>query len=317
LGAVRAWTTDLEFAYEHGHVYLLDGARHWSDDERVDLRMPAGAGFFVPLRVEGWGAKPALDLDGWDRVSEFSLDLPSGVLALASGNCGAITAEIAPGAYRARWSGRDDTFRLQLWPGPPAAPSLELKRRVDGRSDLGDIPALLSDEGVQAVGSMSGTRVRGNALQLYLLLSATAFPRSWRRMVRCDGVVRWQATSDVFSYARLFDEHPGLLPFADEVGGLSFRGRPPEPERLARELRAEHAVVAGGHIVFEDGLAERLAVGYGRLASGPVTLLRRYADVAGEHGVATNLTVTGPGRSGLQLLELGDSFVVAERFTAG
>jgi hypothetical protein len=316
LPGVKAWTTDLEFAYEHGHLYLLDGARHWSDDERIDLRMPAGAGFFVPLRIEGWGGRPVLDLHAWDQVSEFSLDLPSGVLALASGNCGMITAEIAPGAYRARWSSREDAFRLQVWPGSAAAPALELKRRPDTRSDLGDIPALHSDEGVQAVGSVSGTRVRGNALQLYLLLSASAFPRSWRRMIRCDGVVRWQATSEVFSYARLFDEHPGLLPFADDVGGLSFNGRPREPERLARELRAEHAVMAGRHVVFEDGLAERLAVGYGRLASGPVTLLRRYADVAGEHGVATNLTVTGPGRSGLQLLELGDTFVVAERFTA-
>ena len=32
-------------------------------------------------------------------------------------------------------------------------------------------------------------------------------------------------------------------------------------------------------------------------------------------GVATNLTVTGPGRNGLTLLELGDTFVVAERFS--
>ena len=46
-----------------------------------------------------------------------------------------------------------------------------------------------------------------------------------------------------------------------------------------------------------------------------MTLLRRYASVADRHGVVTNLTVTGPGRAGLSLLELGDSFVVAERFT--
>jgi hypothetical protein len=32
--------------------------------------------------------------------------------------------------------------------------------------------------------------------------------------------------------------------------------------------------------------------------------------------VRTNLIVTGPGRGGLCLLELGDSFVVAERFAA-
>ena len=86
-------------------------------------------------------------------------------------------------------------------------------------------------------------------------------------------------------------------------------------ERLEHALRAAHAEAAGEHVEFEDGIAERLAVGYGRLASGPVTLLRRYASVAEDYGVATNLTVTGPGRAGLSLLELGDSFVVAERFS--
>jgi hypothetical protein len=314
LTGVPAWTTDLEFAYEHGHVYLLDGHAHWSDDARVDLPMPARAGFFQALRIEGWGAKPALELDGWDHVAEFSLELASGTLALASGNCGAIRYEIAPGAYRARWSGRADRFRLQLWPGPAAAPRSELKRRPEPRADLGDIPALLLDEGVRATGAITGTRVRGTALQLYVVLDAWA-KRSWRRVIRCDGVVRWQASSERFTHALLHDEHPGLLPFADERGGLSFNGRPAEPERLAQALRDAHAVTAGSHVSFEDGLAERLAVGYGRLASGPVTLLRRYADVAGGHGVATNLTVTGPGRNDLRLLELGETFVVAERFS--
>ena len=313
---MTAWTTDLEFAYEHGYVYLLDGTRHWSDDERVDLRMPADAGFFEALRIETFGARPALDLDGWDHVAEFSLHLPSGTLQFASGNCGALMAEIAPGGYRARWSARDgDHYRLQLWPGPAGAPRHELKRRPDNGSDLGDIPALLADEHVGAVGAITGTRVRGDALQLYLRLSSIS-ARTWRRIIRCDGVVRWQATSELFHDARLHREHPGLLPFADERGGLSFKGRAAEPERLVHELRAEHALTVGRHIAFEDELADRLAVGYGRLAAGPVTLLRRYAKVAGEHGVTTNLTVTGSGRTGLLLLELGDSFVVAERFSA-
>ena len=311
---VRAWTTEFEFAYEHGHVYLLDGAGHWSDDARIDLRMPDSAGFFQRLRIEGWGAKPALEINGFEHVAEFSLVLPSGTLALASGNCGAIKAEIEPGAYRARWSARGNEFRLQLWPGPASAPRLELKRRPELGSDLGDIPALLLDEGVQAVGSVVGTRVRGTALQLYLELSAWA-RRSWLRTLRCDGVVRWQVASETFSHALLHREHPALMPFADERGGLSFNGRPSEPERLARALRDAHHDTAGPHISFEDGLAERLAVGYGRLASGPVTLLRRYADVADTHGVETNLIVTAPGRNDLCLLELGESLIVAERFS--
>ena len=312
---MKAWTTELEFAYDHGHLYLLDGAGHWSDaPDRIDLRMPQTAGFFVPLRIEGWGAKPKLELDGWHHVAEFSLDLPSGTLALASGSCGAVKARIAPGGYRARWSAGDDGFRLQLWPGPAAAPRSELRRCPSQGDDLGDVPALLEDEGVQAVGTIVGTRVRGDALQLYLRLDAWA-KRTWRRTIRCDGVVRWRASGEPFGQALVHREHPGLLPFADQLGGLSFRGVPREPERLVHALRAEHAETAGDHIAFEEDLAERLAVGYGRLASGPVTLLRRYADVAGGHGVETRLTITGPGRSGLRLLELGDSFVVAERFS--
>jgi hypothetical protein len=313
---VPAWTTELEFAYDHGHLYLLDGHGHWSDaEERVDLRMPQVGGFDVPLVIEAYGAKPALELDGWDQVAEFSLRLPSGSLALASGSCGAVKVELPAGAYRARWSaGGTDRFRLQLWPGPPAAPRAELKRWSPGGHDLGDLPALLEDEGVQAVGTITGTRVRGDCFQVYVELSAWA-RRSWRRTIRCDGAVRWQAVGEPFGHAVLHREHPALLPYVDERGGLSFRGVPAEPERLALALRAEHVDTAGHHIEFEEGIAARLAVGYGRLASGPVTLLRRYAAVADGHGIATNLTITGPGRNGLCLLELGDSFVIAERFS--
>jgi hypothetical protein len=311
-----AWTTQIEIAYDFGHLYVLDGADHWSDTAtRVDLRMPYVGEFGVPVTIEGSGAKPALDLVGWDQVTEFSLRVRSSALAFASGTVGAVRVEVPDGGYRARWSARPGAYRFQLWPGPAEAPRAELKRSSAPASDLGDIPALLHDEGVQALGAVVGTRVRGDALQLYVKLSAWR-SRSWMRTVRCDGAVRWQATSDPFSGAVLHAEHPGLLAYADERGGLSFNGVPAAPDQLVAALRAAHAEAAGRHIAFEDaGLAERLAVGYGQLASGPVTLLRRYANVAGHHGVATNLTVTGPGRAGLTLLELGDTFVVAERFS--
>ena len=103
---MTTWATELEFAYDHGHLYVLDAARHWSEAE-VDVRMPRSANFFVPLRVEGWGGRPPLDLDAWDHVAEFSLTVPSGKLALASGGGDEVTVGIAPGAYRARWSGRN------------------------------------------------------------------------------------------------------------------------------------------------------------------------------------------------------------------
>jgi len=336
---VTAWITELEFAYDHGHLYVRDSARHWSE-AGVDVLMPRRANFFVPLRVEGWGGRPPLDLEAWDHVIEFSLGLPSGQLALASGGADEVTLGIAPGAYRARWSGRNlgaaaawedleanapDAYRLQLWPGPAAAPRALLKRWTGAppRGELGDLPALLDDEALQAVGRIAGTERKGDGLRIHVHVAASD-GRSWERSIRADGVVRWVASSTPFDAATLYAEHPGLLPYADDQGGLSFNGCPGDPDRLAHALRAEHASVAGRHVAFDEvvnagwdgALPALLAAGYGRLASGPVTLLRRYAGLAERHGVATRLTVTGPGRAGLCLLELGDSFVVAERFSS-
>jgi len=102
---------------------------------------------------------------------------------------------------------------------------------------------------------------------------------------------------------------------------LSGSYRAADPERLANALRATHAELAGRYVAFEEvvnsflGVEALLELGYGQLANGPVTLLRRYAEVAEAHGVDTRLTVTGPGRNGLCVLELGETYVVAERFT--
>ena len=304
------------------------------------MRMPRGANFFVPLRVEGWGGRPPLDLDAWDHVVEFSLPVPSGKLALASGGIDEVTVGIAPGAYRARWSGRNlsaaatwesddnapDAYRLQLWPGPATAPRAEIKRWAGvGAARRARRPA-------GAAGRRAAGRDRhAGRLRAHRRRAAPARPprghrggRSWDRTLRADGVVRWVASSTPFDRATLHADHPGLLPYADEHGGLSFRGAPADPERLAHALRDAHAQAAGPHVAFEDvvntifagRLELLLSLGFGQLANGPVTLLRRYAEVASEHGVATNLIVTGPGRAGLSLLELGDSFVVAERFAA-
>jgi hypothetical protein len=332
---MTAWATELEFAYDHGHLYVLDAGRHWSEAE-VDVRMPRSANFFVPLRVEGWGGRPPLDLESWDHVAEFSLKVPSGKLALASGGGDEVTVGIAPGAYRARWSGRNlsaaaawerhdenapDTYRLQIWPGPAEAPRSEIKRWSGSlRGELGDLPALLADEELDAIGSIRSIEEHGDGLLIGVRVAGSG--RRFERTLRADGVVRWAAASGLFRHVGLHTEHPGLLPFADDRGALSFRGRPADPQRLAHALRAAHAEIADGHIAFEDvinahvGFETLLSFGYGQLAVGPATLLRRYAEVAIEHGVSTRLIVTGPGRTGLSLLELGETTVVAERFSA-
>jgi hypothetical protein len=331
---VTAWATDLEFAYDHGQLYLTDAATHWSEAE-IGVRMPRSANFFVPLRVEGWGGRPPLDLEGWDQVTEFSLKVSSGKLALASAGIDEVTVGIAPGAYRARWSGRNlseaaewegedppDRYRLQIWPGTTEAPRAEIKRWAGlGRSELGDLPALLADDDLDALGAVVGSERVGDALRLDVRL-AGANARTWDRTIRADGVVRWVVSSSRFHRAGLHASHPALLPYTDDFGGLSFRGRPADPERFADALRAAHAETVDGFIRFEEvvnamlGVETLLQMGFGQLANGPMTLLRRYAEVAAAHGVDTHLTVTGPGRNGLCVLELGETYVIAERFTA-
>ena len=168
-----------------------------------------------------------------------------------------------------------------------------------------------------ADGTIAGTRVRGNALQLYLQLSAPD-NRTWRRTIRCDGVVRWQATSEQF-FDRALAAH--RAPRAAAVRRRARRALVPRRGRRIRSgsrtrcappTRRSRARTSSSRTASPSDSR----VGYGQLASGPVTLLRRYAGVAEEHGVATHLTVTGPGRNGLALLELGETFVVAERFSA-
>ena len=171
------------------------------------------------------------------------------------------------------------------------------------------------------MGAIAGTERTGDGLRINVRLAGSD-ARTWDRTIRADGVVRWVVSSSRFARAEIHAEHPGLLPYTDDFGSLSFQGRAEDPERLANALRAAHVEVAGHYVAFEAvvnaflGVEALLELGYGQLANGPVTLLRRYAAVAEAHGVSTRLTLTGPGRNGLCLLELGETYVVAERFTA-
>jgi hypothetical protein len=84
-----------------------------------------------------------LDLEEWEHVVEFGLQLPTGRLLLeGSGGSGQLEIEVPPGAHRARWSGRGfppagdyvpgesshDSYRLQLWAAQADEPPRELKR---------------------------------------------------------------------------------------------------------------------------------------------------------------------------------------------
>jgi hypothetical protein len=315
LAGVQAWATDTEFAYDDGRLYVQDARLTWRDAAAV-LRMPRGDSFFVPLRVEGWSAPPPPDLDGWDHVVEFPLPVPSGTLALASDGCGDVTVTVGSGVYRARWSAAvdDDVYRLQLWPGEPPLPAAELKPWAPERpyDELGDLPALLGDERLGAVGSVVGAARSGGALDLSVRVANTH--ETWERTIHCTGVVHWTAAGRDFKHAAIHSEHPDLRPFSDPRGSLSFRGRASDPEGMLEALRAVHPDIYGDFTAAVNPMPGLLTHSFGRLAEGPVSLLERYARVAAGYGVATHLTLTAPARNGLRLLDLEHSQVVAERF---
>ena len=160
--------TEITFAYEYGQVYLHDAEYAFSEDYSeyldsldeakaadrsigvltgfVDILMPCRFNE-VPLTIELHDLSPAPELDGFDHVIEFDLNLPSGTLVLEeSGGGGEVEATLPPAAYRVRWSGvgldaaaahqhlseagGPDRYRLQAWPSAREAPPSELKRWV-------------------------------------------------------------------------------------------------------------------------------------------------------------------------------------------
>ena len=155
-------TRELSFVYDYGQVYLYDAAAAGSvdflaaladssrtglslgvDGALVDLLLPLQWNFSAPLLLETADSETPLDLDEWDHLVEFALQLPSGRLLIeGSGGSGQSEIELPAGTYRARWAGRgfpspgdyvpgessDDTYRLQLWTPRSDEPPWELKR---------------------------------------------------------------------------------------------------------------------------------------------------------------------------------------------
>lgn len=97
----------------------------------------------VPLTVLVGDCAPPDDADGWDRVNECSIEVPSGRLVVTGVTDyfpDAARIGLAPGCYRARvyYGGLDtlsedelegdDRYRVVLWPAPYAEPAV-LKER--------------------------------------------------------------------------------------------------------------------------------------------------------------------------------------------
>ncbi len=120
------------------------------------------------------------------------------------------------------------------------------------------------------------------------------------------------------------DEHPALIQFEADAR-LSYRGSASDPAALSDALVAEHRRVFGAYEPARSYLnAASFVIPWGTAAVGPVSLVGALAAVLERHGVEPLVSDVEPGPrlvgdpipdpSNLVTLDLGDSFVVAERF---
>ncbi|SPP65551.1 hypothetical protein [Nitrospira lenta] len=152
----------------------------------------------------------------------------------------------------------------------------------------------------------------------------------WR--IRCSGVRDYRLHFEFTESIRVVSEHPILLPFVEQVTSLFFTGPAQNPLATVGALWECHRRLVGSWFPFErflnllpNGLSELLATSGGQLASGPVSVMKAYADVLTAHGVRLSML---PPRSlkywndgqwvipnhTLHTLILESSYVVAETF---
>jgi hypothetical protein len=200
--------------------------------------------------------------------------------------------------------------------------------------DLADLPELFDDE-LDRVASIAEVRSDAHAAFLRIVLDVRGLDGSHeRRAIECREAVRWRLSDETIYTLEVHDEHPALLAVADDQADLFFTGTPADPSRAADGLRALSARLAGPYLDFDatvntdaGGLAALLGGGYGRLATGPVTLLRAFGEALERDGVRASLVTTGrasrylghetgwtPPPRDLSVLDLGESWVVAESF---
>jgi hypothetical protein len=96
----------------------------------IDVLTPGQWNSRTPMRLEIWSAEPPDDRGDWDHEVDADFDVLDGRIYFKPSGTGdyGVPADIPPGRYRARISGRgftklghagadaDDSYRLRLWP---------------------------------------------------------------------------------------------------------------------------------------------------------------------------------------------------------
>ena len=173
-----------------------------------------------------------------------------------------------------------------------------------------------------------------STLTLQLHISVTDYPDihpDWQ--IICSGE---RENRLLFGYSDGFElssDHVLLWPHTMRTRSLFFNGGCENPHALAGDLyERHHRLVAdwipthrflSGNVY--NGLANVLAVGFGKLAEGPEKLVVAYEEVMQQYGVSTSYIDHGPPvqwegegfiqqKAPLSVLIIGGSYVVAEAF---
>jgi hypothetical protein len=174
----------------------------------------------------------------------------------------------------------------------------------------------------------------GAALRFHLRTDDTD-PMTALWEVRCELWRDWCLTTrpgaGIQSVSLDFD-HPLLIDYVEERTILAFRGRPVSAPALALALQHAHRATFSpfdvpSHLNRGVDLVRLLEGGFGTLAEGPVSLMRRYSEVCAAHGVEANLLPprpawqaagAGDAKAGQELgaLTFGSSYVIGAGFSA-
>ena len=123
-----------------------------------------------------------------------------------------------------------------------------------------------------------------------------------------------------FAGASLFQEHPILADYVEPTLTLYVSNVAARPElalaQLAQRVREwSHGWRALAR--YQNQECDPLSIllgGYGLLMSGPSSLIRRAEELLAEHGASPNVLPSHAKTRQLQVLCLGESFVVAQHF---
>jgi len=155
---------------------------------------------------------------------------------------------------------------------------------------------------------------------------------TWSRWTVTARGIRDYCIRDAGGDLSLFESgHVLALQHTDRCQGLSFRGMPRSAPECVGRLMAAHIRAVGDWIPFRRylntlcDLEQLLAGGFGQLADGPSFLMKAYADVLRQEGIAARLLADRPAKCwmGRQWVEnpfvlatllIGDAYVVGVDF---